>query len=219
MFSVVKSSYRAQIRNLSALDDAAPVKKERFIQCYNKARLKGLSERVIRAGWRAAGLVPYNPGLVLNSSQVQTRPMTPPAPPQPIYIGNELLATPQRSQDLYRAQQTLAQSEQLSRSTRALLGKAGKAISAANYRAAELQAGNTRLQLQLDQLKIKLPRKRVKPRPNEDFADVEVIKAAMDQAAAKAAKKAAKTRTIAATRVATQSAYASLDSMCTQWQL
>lgn len=49
-FNVVKSRYRKQIRALSALDDAAPIKKESFVASYNKARGEGLSERVIRAG-------------------------------------------------------------------------------------------------------------------------------------------------------------------------
>jgi hypothetical protein len=49
-FSVVKSRYRTEIRALLALDDAAPVKKERFVTLYNKAREEGLLERVIRAG-------------------------------------------------------------------------------------------------------------------------------------------------------------------------
>ena len=78
-FSVLKSRYRNQIQALSALDDAAPVKKERFVVSYNKARAEGLSERVVRAGWRAAGLCPYNPDIVLLSSQITGRPVTPPA--------------------------------------------------------------------------------------------------------------------------------------------
>jgi hypothetical protein len=142
LFSITKSSYRRQIRDLSALDNAAPVKKERFIQYYYTARQSGLSERVIRAGWRATGLVPYNPELVLQSSQIQTRPITPPPPVQP----EQLFATPQRSQDLYRARQQLERSEKLSRAARFLVAKAGKAISLANTRAAELQVGNTKLQ-------------------------------------------------------------------------
>ena len=158
-FSVLKSKYRNEIRSLSALSDAAPVKKEHFISLYDTARQEGLSERVIRAGWRAAGLVPYNPALVLSSSQVQTRPTTPPSQLQPIHIKNTIITTPRASQDLYKAQQAIGQSEKLTRSTRLLLKKAGKAISQANTRAAELQASNQRLQYQLNQLKIKLPRK------------------------------------------------------------
>jgi hypothetical protein len=41
-FSVLKTGYRAQIRALSAIDDAAPVKKERFISLYYHARETGL---------------------------------------------------------------------------------------------------------------------------------------------------------------------------------
>ena len=67
-FSVVKTKYRSQIRELSALDNAAPVKKERFISYYHQARDQGLSQRVIRAGWKASGLAPYNPQKVLTSS-------------------------------------------------------------------------------------------------------------------------------------------------------
>jgi hypothetical protein len=48
-FLVVKSRYRNEIRALLVLDDAAPIKKERFITLYNKAREEGLLERVIRA--------------------------------------------------------------------------------------------------------------------------------------------------------------------------
>ena len=49
-FSVVKSKYQGQIRELASLDDAAPVKKERFVRCYNQARLEGLTEKIIQAG-------------------------------------------------------------------------------------------------------------------------------------------------------------------------
>lgn len=67
-FSVLKTRYRNKIRALSALNNAAPIKKERFIPSYNKAREEALSDRVIRAGWRVASLCLYNPGLVLLSS-------------------------------------------------------------------------------------------------------------------------------------------------------
>lgn len=89
-------------------------------------REEGLSERVIRAGWKAAGLCPYNPGLVLLSSQVSGRPITPPPPPQAL---DTVFSTHQSSQALYKAQWQLFSSESLSRSARLMLGKAGKAIA------------------------------------------------------------------------------------------
>ena len=78
LFSVVKLSYRNAISALSALEDAIPIKKERFITLYNLAREEGLSERVIRAGWKATRLVPFNMEKVLNSSQINRRLSTPP---------------------------------------------------------------------------------------------------------------------------------------------
>ncbi|KAF1926399.1 DDE-domain-containing protein, partial [Didymella exigua CBS 183.55] len=134
-FSVVKTHYRT------------PIKKERFVTSYNKAREEGLSERVIRAGWKAAGLCPYNLDLVILSSQISGRPVTPPPSTQPI---DDVFATPQSSQALHRAYQQLLLSESLSRSTRVVLSKAGKAIARANTRAARLESENQRLKYQLD---------------------------------------------------------------------
>ncbi|KAI1004222.1 hypothetical protein K3495_g3989 [Podosphaera aphanis] len=48
-FSALKTKYRSEIAALSVLNDAALIKKERFVVSYNKAREKDLSERVIRA--------------------------------------------------------------------------------------------------------------------------------------------------------------------------
>ncbi|KAF2785425.1 DDE-domain-containing protein, partial [Melanomma pulvis-pyrius CBS 109.77] len=130
-FSVVKSKYRHQIRKLSALDNAAPVKKKRFITCYDYAREEGLSERVIRAGWQAAGICPFN-----------------------------------KPQDLYYIQRELQKSEIVTRKVQIVLRKAGKALSAANTQAAELQAENLRLQSLLSTTQLKNPRKRVQVDPN-----------------------------------------------------
>ncbi|KAI0999312.1 hypothetical protein K3495_g8884 [Podosphaera aphanis] len=43
-FSGLKTKYRSEIAALSMLNDAAPIKKERFVVPYNKAREEGLSE-------------------------------------------------------------------------------------------------------------------------------------------------------------------------------
>jgi hypothetical protein len=218
-FSVVKSRYRNEIQALSALDDAAPIKKERFVTSYNKAREEGLQERVIRAGWKAAGLCPYNPQLVLHSSQISGRPSTPPPTNQDTATSEAVFNTPQSSQALYKAQQTLLLSETLSRSTRLVLGKAGKAIAAANTRAAELQAENQRLKYQLDSTRVTQSRKRVHINPNERFSNVESIKAALDRAAALKAQQDSTTPEKEAQKAAAEVAARTLNSMCTQWQI
>lgn len=218
-FSVLKSEYRGEIRALSALDDAAPIKKERFISIYYHAREIGLSERVIRAGWRAAGLCPYNPNLVLHSSQVSARPITPLLAAQPQLPRDLFFLTSRKARDIYQAQQQLQRSESLSRSARLLLGKAGKAISISTAYSAQLQAENQRLKYQLGQLQSKHTRKRVRVDQNERFSNAESIKAAMDRAEAAAAQSSTKETEKAAKAAAAAAAAQSLSSMCTQFQI
>ena len=217
--SVVKSSYRDAIRAFSALDDAAPVKKERFVTSYNLAREEGLSERVIRAGWKAAGLVPFNKKLVLNSSQITGRPSTPPPTDQGRALLETVLATTKSSQQLKRAQQALLGSENLSRNAREVLTKAAKAIALTNARAARLEAENQRLKYRLDSTKTTRVRKRVQIDPNERFANVEAIKAAMALVAAQEAENAAKNPEKEAEKAPKKLSSRVLDSMCTVYQL
>lgn len=218
-FSVLKTHYRHKIRALSALDDAAPIKKERFVTSYNKAREEALSDRVIRAGWRAAGLCPYNPGLVLLSSQVTGRPCTPPPTQASAAASESLFTTPQSSQALYKHQQQLLLTESLSQSTRVVLSRAGKAIAVANTRAAYLEADNQQLKYQLEQHKVTRIRKRIQVNPNKRFSNVEAIQVAVDQAAALQAQQASSSAEKEAQKVAIATAAATLNSMCTQWQI
>jgi hypothetical protein len=218
-FSVVKSRYRDAIRALSALDDAAPIKKERFVALYNLAREEGLSERVIRAGWKATGLCPYNPKLLLYSSQITGRPSTPPPADLDTALPGSSIATPHSSQQLRRAQQALLGSENLSRSAREVLTKAAKAIALTNARAAGLEAENQQLKYQLDSTKITRVRKRVQIDPNKRFANVEAIKAAIALATAQEAENAAKNPEKEAEKAAKEAAAHTLSSMCTVYQL
>ncbi|KAI0994033.1 hypothetical protein K3495_g14150 [Podosphaera aphanis] len=114
-FSVLKSKYRNQISDLSALNDAAPVKKERFIKFYHEAREEGLSDKIIRAGWKATGLVPFNPERVLQSSQVLQQPCTPTKARQTIYKWESELETPRNYLDVYKAQQSVEKTENMSK--------------------------------------------------------------------------------------------------------
>ena len=69
-FSIFKSRYRDELSNLASLADSIAVKKNLFIDVYNKARNEGMSEYNIRAGWKATGIYPWDPQKVLRSSQV-----------------------------------------------------------------------------------------------------------------------------------------------------
>lgn len=202
--------YRTRIAELATIDDAAPVKKERFIKCYYEARMDELSERVIRAGWKAAGLSPYNPGLVLASSQVLAPPRIPErrraaqssvAKPYTIYT------TPQKPQDMYTARQYCTQSTPLPRDVRTVFGKAGLQIGRLNNIIAQQQAQIERFEAQVGLSQPQKRRKKVVPKPNQKFATIDSIKAAQAQAQIQEA---------AATAEAQR---ATMDSMCAKFQL
>jgi len=69
-FSLLKCRYRDEIANLARYDDAAAVKKSKFLKTYKKASNEGLSSFRIRAGWNAAGIYPWDPRKVIRSHQV-----------------------------------------------------------------------------------------------------------------------------------------------------
>lgn len=215
----MKSKYRIQIRDLASINDAATVKKERFIQCYYNALLQALSERNIRAGWRATGISPYNPAAVLASSQINDRTVTPPPPADRTQPPDAIYQAPQRSQDVYAAYQSLLQVETLSRSVRTVITKASKAISKANTRAAGLEAENRCLKQQLADLQPQKKRNRVEIDPNQRFADVEQIMSAINQAAEEDAEEAICPVRKQAVKAAQEATQASFENMCTQWQL
>jgi len=97
-FSPIKLRYRQQIASLASLDDSVKIKKHRFIEYYHCAREESLTERVIRAGWKASGISPWNPEKAYASSQVKGKPKDKPTtPPRPKHVQiplDPLLSTP-----------------------------------------------------------------------------------------------------------------------------
>jgi hypothetical protein len=219
VFSALKAKYRNQVRDLASLDDAAPIKKERFIAYYYRARETAITERVVRAGWRAAGLVPYDPEKVTESSQMLNRVSTPPPRSINIDSSSALYRTPQKPQDVYTAQKSLHRAERLPQAAHIVLQKAGKAIAIANSRAAAQEAEISRLKYQLEAISSTKKRKRITIDQNQRFADVESIKHMIDQAAALEAQKSTPTAAGAPAAVDRIAVVPTLDSMCTVWQL
>lgn len=194
VFSAAKTRYRNQIRDLASLDDAAPVKKQQFIRYYNLAREDSITERVIRAGWRAAGLVPYNPDLVTTSSQMLDQPLTPPAALQRTDVENILYRTPQRPQDLYAAQQSLQKSKYIARDVRQVLQKASKALGKFNSELAAQQVEISRLEYLLEASNSTRKRKRITVDQNQRFADLDAVAYAVEKAAASKARSTRSTK-------------------------
>ena len=218
-FSVVKSKYRRDIAALATLNDAAPVKKARFIECYNRAREAGLSSKIIKAGWKATGLSPYSPAKVARSAQLTGRAITPPPAVPPIYMGEIVLRTPKKPHDIYKATQHLARRGGLPRCTRAYLAKTTKAFATDKTRLAQLQVEIQRLKYLNNQYTDLQSRKRKRVDPNKRFHNVEAIRAAIAAAAAETAKKATTATQRAAAKVAAETASKTMKSMCTSWQL
>jgi uncharacterized small protein (DUF1192 family) len=100
-----------------------------------------------------------------------------------------------------------------------VLSKAGKAITEANTRAAQLKAENQRLKYQLDSTRNTRVRKRVQVNPNERFSNVKSIKAAINRAAALQAQQASTSPEKEAKKAAAAAAALTLSSMCTEWQI
>lgn len=71
-FAPLKAHYRKCIMDLAQYDDAVPVKKRRFVNCYQQAREEIFNSHYLRVCWKAVGLFPWNPQKALNLSQVHS---------------------------------------------------------------------------------------------------------------------------------------------------
>jgi hypothetical protein len=218
-FSSVKTRYRSQIQELASLDDAAPVKKSRFMTCYSQAREKGLSKHNIRTGWRVTGIIPYNPGLVINSSQVLRRPTTPPSLERPQFPSEIVLQTPKKPRDIYYLQQALQRAERSPRILRAIFQKMTKALEQKNTGLALGEAEISRLKLQVDSISSNRPRKRLQTNPNERFANIEAIREAMERSGAATARQRPSIAEVAQTSAAAAESATIFNSMCSQFQI
>jgi hypothetical protein len=179
VFAPLKSRYRHQISNLASLDDAALVKKQHFIECYYLARLDTFNERVLRSGWKAAGICPYNPQKGLNSSQIQKQQLCPVTPPLPHQI--PLIETPKSWKHLCQQSQSISK-RTIQQSARGgsrqdfahLLQEAINSIDYLNTQHVVLQAQNDGCKASLQSYTEKR-RKRVQVDPNTLFANIETV--------------------------------------------
>lgn len=164
---------------------------------------ESLNERIICSGWKAAGLVPWNPSRALTSSQVIGWPTTAPRQaPEPAVETALALQTPLSQHHLYIMLQQLQQDQGLNRNTRMLLSKAGKALTQAISKQVEKEIVIKQLRAQLEASKPQRPRKRVRIDPNRRFAEMEEIRAAQLEATHAQIHKDAQQAIIAARNIA-----------------
>ena len=141
-FSFIKSEYRKQVAALSQVDDAAPIKKIRFILYYALGRERGLCKDHISAGWRAAGIHPWCPQKVLNNHMVrrgvrESKSQAPISEITPIIPPNITIRTPNNSRDIQQQIQTLQGHETFSRTVRTLFTKTSKLVQTLEYHSAQ----------------------------------------------------------------------------------
>ncbi len=223
-FSVVKSKYRKQIADLSYLDDAAPVKKRRFVRCYNLAREEGLSPRVIRGGWNAAGLYPWNPKKVLQSSQVKNQRKDPTENAEkteklPEETAAMLYATPKRPQQVYEAIVSLNSQLELARDCRVVLQKNMKAIGKLNAEKASLEMVIQSQAAKIANLEAKKPKKKVAEDPNSRFINIDAIRKAQEELAIQEQRRKEREPIVEARKLADQMAKANMQEFMHEWQL
>ncbi|KEQ68918.1 Fot5 transposase, partial [Aureobasidium namibiae CBS 147.97] len=72
MFSPLKTLHALQHQM-----DGAPTKKKDFLRLYRKARQLTMTTRAMHKCFETAGLVPFNPQLVISRDEVKKRPRTP----------------------------------------------------------------------------------------------------------------------------------------------
>jgi hypothetical protein len=69
-FLPLKSRYRMEISKLTRFDGSAPVKKIQLIRFYELACNESLIEYKIKAGWKPAGIYPWDPRKIIRSAQL-----------------------------------------------------------------------------------------------------------------------------------------------------
>jgi hypothetical protein len=163
-----------------------PVKKIRFVKCYNKARNESLTDRAIRSDWKAARIHPWNPQKAIESSQVIDTAKSQsidikPSQQQPYDAVFDPLTTPRNAQQLKIVIQNLPESQLQLRDVRTLPSKTTKAFNELHV----TQAINIRelavKDAEIEKLTAKKKRTKVATDPNTDFANLESIKEAMDK--------------------------------------
>jgi DDE superfamily endonuclease/Tc5 transposase DNA-binding domain len=174
-FSLVKSAYRKQVAELAQIDDAAPIKKIRFIQYYEKARTRGLASIQILAGWRASGIHPWHPQKVLNSHLVRHGTRQPqeqiPTPTCPL---NSNITTPKNSQEFNQQFRALQNDDSSSRTVRRLFQKTGKMIQTLEFQSVQQKRQLEQNKTLIDEYLVKR-RKKTAIDSNDTFTNIQQI--------------------------------------------
>ncbi|KAI1007918.1 hypothetical protein K3495_g313 [Podosphaera aphanis] len=174
VFAPLKSRYRTQIAEHAHLHDAATVKKQRFVSCYHLARMDTFNPRVLRSGWKAAGLLPWDPKKGLNFSQVPKPKQHPLTPSQT--TDSTLDDSPRSSSQVYQVIQQVRDPKSPDSPRKKFLKRkfqeTGRVLDSLNTRLALLEEKNLQLESRASSNSNKR-RKRVQHDPNTRFANID----------------------------------------------
>lgn len=191
-FSQLKRSYRQQIEELSFLEDAAPVKKIRFVRYYNEARKEAFTPQYIKTGWRAAGLYPWNPQKILRSSRVTQTPATPKKRPRS--PTESTFNTPRNKKQLREIELAIAEMTPGTRTHRFALRKITKGFEQIHFEQALTAKQLMAQQLQSKEKEASSVKQKPIPDPNTTFLQLpdilEAQKAAVEAAEEEARQEA-----------------------------
>lgn len=225
-FSIIKSIYKKQIQALSQYDNADKIKKIRFIETYANARTEGLSSRNIKAGWRGAGLEPWNPDKALSSSLILQAADSPQHPPQdppltPTKTSNPKFPTPRNRRQIQQAVRRISTQETLSRPVRTLFRQLSKFADESNQNEAVCLAQIAGQKRKIEEIQGS-KRQKIRISAQNRFADIVAIKKAQDQEREDTEQGEAHAERIGramARRTANQMINRDIESCITVWQI
>lgn len=164
-FAPLKAFFRSGLSNTQIEELGVANMRQIFLKAYLLARQKAFSLRNVRAAWRATGLWPLDINQVLsNEFVVAAAPESPKAPDLSTDFEPQGIPTPKGGKELrnlvFRGR---SQKARLSRTERAVISKAAKALDVKNVDIARLQAIKEVLEGRIERLK---PKKRKKVIPS-----------------------------------------------------
>jgi len=198
VFGPLKARYRARYNEVvSGFDEGTVAEKRAFLECYRQARVCGMTESNIKAGWKATGLwpvslrKPLSNGLVIKNSNGNVGQVTATVSISLQAVHNPILGknsedrplwfTPKKPKDFRVQGQVFLAGQKRTASDRLFLRKTAKAFDNVVF-----QLANTMHQLEAAEKSLERTKGRKKRRvevdPNTQFAGIEEIRRSQREA-------------------------------------
>lgn len=180
VFSSLKTRFRALIVIDAQMDDDEPLKKAMFLKRYQNARERAITESNCKSGFKATGIVPFDPDKALNSRFVldldkKQRPRTPDNQEIPQFAPWRPNTTPLNHRHIAQAVAMISRTTKLDRVVRNLFAKTGKRLAQRDLELAEAKREIIALKKELKQYRSR-KKKRQPVNSNQRFQTLNDIK-------------------------------------------